>query len=221
MPAETEILDRIEKAGVIAVLVIDDPQDAVPVARALVAGGIDAMELTLRTPLAIDAVRAIAKEVPEMLSGVGTVLTPEQVREVVSAAAAFAVSPGLNPRVVKAAQDAGLFFAPGIATPSDIELASELGCRTMKFFPAEAIGGMSYLRSMAAPYAHLGIRYIPLGGINTANLKDYIQDPLILGVGGSWIAPRKTIKERDWPAITEVAREARMKLLDLRNGEEK
>ncbi|WP_417730410.1 bifunctional 4-hydroxy-2-oxoglutarate aldolase/2-dehydro-3-deoxy-phosphogluconate aldolase [Rosistilla oblonga] len=203
-----EMLQRIQSCGVVAVIVIDNPQDAVPLAQALLAGGIQAIELTLRTPPAIEAIRAIAAEVPEVLVGAGTVLTPEQVDEVVDAGAAFAVAPGLNRRVVERCQSRGLPFAPGIVTPSDIELAVELGCRELKFFPAEPSGGMSYLKSVAAPYAHLGLQFIPLGGLDAGNMASYLGSPLVPAIGGSWIAPRKLIQQQAWAEITQNATEA-------------
>ncbi len=205
----TELLKRIERCGVVAVLVVDELADAVPLARALVDGGIDAMELTLRTPVALDALAAIRAQVPDMLPGVGTVLTPEQASKAATAGAAFGVAPGLNPRVVQAAQDVGLPFAPGVTTASDLEAALELGCREVKFFPAEPTGGLPYLNSMAAPYAHLGVRFVPLGGLKPDNVREYLSSPLVLAVGGSWIAPRDAIREGDWGAIREKAAQAR------------
>lgn len=193
---------------VIAVVTIDDSAHAVPLARALLNGGIGAIELTLRTPAAFDALAAIRQECPEMCAGLGTVLTPEQVGKAVDGDASFAVAPGLNPRVVEAARDAGLPFAPGIATPSDIEAAVELGCRTLKFFPAEPSGGIAYLKSMAAPYVHLGLHYIPLGGLNADNFTDYLDLEIVPAVGGSWIAPRPLIQAQDWSAITGNAKAA-------------
>ena len=184
-----EILHRIEHCGVIAVLVIDDADHAVPLATALLDGGIDCMELTLRTPAAIEALENVRRHVPNMLAGIGTILTSEQVDRVSEVGAAFGVAPGLNPNVVRCAQQRELPFAPGVVTPSDVEAAIELGCRELKFFPAEPSGGMAYLKSMNAPYAHLGLRYIPLGGINADNLPDYLGDPAVPAVGGSWIAP--------------------------------
>jgi 2-dehydro-3-deoxyphosphogluconate aldolase/(4S)-4-hydroxy-2-oxoglutarate aldolase len=204
-----ELFSRIESCGVIAVLVIDNASDAVPLAHALAAGGIDVMELTLRTDAAFDSLTVIRREVPEMLAGVGTVLTPAQVIEAHSAGAAFAVAPGLNRRVVVAAQELGLPFAPGIATPSDMESALELGCRDTKFFPAEPSGGLDYLKSLAAPYAHLGVRYIPLGGVNEENMATYLSSPLILAVGGSWIAPRDLINDQQFDTIRDRAASAR------------
>ena len=204
-----ELFQRIERCGVIAVLVIDDAQHAVPLARALIAGGIDAMELTLRTPAALEALRRVRAEVPEMLAGIGTVLTPEQVGEVAKLKGAFAVAPGTNPRVIQAAREQGLPFMPGVATPSDVEAAIEAGCRDLKFFPAESCGGLAYLKNMAAPYVHLGVRFVPLGGLTAKNLKDYLADPLTLAVGGSWLAPRALIQAQDWDKIRANAAEAR------------
>jgi len=190
---------------VIAVLVIDTVKRAVPLAECLLENGVHAMELTLRTPAALDALTAIRKSVPYMLTGVGTILTPEQVRAVKVAGAAFGVSPGMNRRVLEEAANSDLPFAPGIATPSDIEASLEYGCRILKFFPAEASGGLPYLKSMAAPYAHLGLGYIPLGGINEANLGAWLEEPLIHAVGGSWIAPREMIRNQQWEAIGKRA----------------
>jgi len=218
-PFPSEIVERIERAGVIAVLVVDEAADAVPLARALLAGGVDIMELTLRTPAAIGALREIKANVPEMMAGIGTILTVEQVREVTEAGAAFGVAPGLNARIVREAGEAHLPFAPGVATPSDVELAVECGCRLLKFFPAEPIGGLTYLKSMAAPYAYLGLRFVPLGGINAGNLGAYLADPLILGAGGSWIASRALIQARDWQAITANAREATAIVQAVRKGD--
>jgi 2-dehydro-3-deoxyphosphogluconate aldolase/(4S)-4-hydroxy-2-oxoglutarate aldolase len=204
-----EISARIKKTGIVAVLIIDREEDAVPLAKALLAGGIDVMELTLRTEAALGALRRIRAAVPEMLAGVGTVLTPAQADDAKYAGAEFAVSPGMNPRVVKAADDAGLPFAPGILTPSDIEQALECGCRMLKFFPAESSGGLAYLKAMAAPYLHLGVSFIPLGGVNEKNMASYLADPLIDAVGGSWLAPRDAIREGRWDEITALAKAAR------------
>ena len=202
------LLRQIEQSGLVAVLVIDNADHAVPVARALWEGGIAAIELTLRTPAAVAALRNIRTQVPEMLAGIGTVLTPDQVQTVHQAGAQFAVAPGTNPRVIQAAQQVGLPFAPGIATPSDLEIALELGCREVKFFPAEPSGGLTYLKSIAAPYSHLGVRYIPLGGVNSGNLADYLSEPMILAVGGSWLADREAISNQDWQGIRERAADA-------------
>jgi 2-dehydro-3-deoxyphosphogluconate aldolase/(4S)-4-hydroxy-2-oxoglutarate aldolase len=203
---DRSLAETVSSAGVVAVLIIDDAGGAVPLARALLSGGVDVMELTLRTPAAIDALRAIRREVPEMVAGIGTILTVDQLQAAREAGAAFGVSPGCNPRLLAAAREAGFSFAPGIATPTDIEIAIEHGCRLLKFFPAEQLGGLPYLRALAAPYAHLGLRYIPLGGITAVNAGSYLNDPLIAAIGGSWIAPREAIKANDWATITSNAR---------------
>ena len=213
----TPMLDRISAAGVMAVIVVDEAADAVSLARALIACGIDVMELTLRTPAAIEALRLVKTEVPEMLAGVGTVLHTSQIDEVMEAGAEFAVSPGLNPTVVEHAQKAGLPFAPGVATPSEIERAVELGCRELKFFPAEPIGGIQYLKSMAAPYSHLGLQFIPLGGINASRLGSYLDDPSVIAVGGSWLAPRQIIQKKDWSTVIDHATESR-RIVKERSG---
>lgn len=207
-PFPNALLERIGRSRVVAVLVIDQVEHAVPLAEALLDGGIGVMELTLRTPVAVDALRAIRRHLPEMVAGIGTILTPEQVDSVVDAGAAFGVAPGLNPKVVERAIDRELPFAPGVVTPSEVERAVELGCRVLKFFPAEPSGGVKFLSSMNAPYAHLGLRYIPLGGLNAKNAPDYLREEFVPAVGGSWIAPRDLIGREDWPAIKRNASDA-------------
>ena len=196
-----DILRQLKRTSVVAGFSVGRVDHAVPVAKALFAGGIKAIEVTLRTPVAIAAIRAICVEIPEMLIGVGTILTPEQAAEVKSAGADFGVSPGVNPRVIKEAINVGLPFAPGIATPSELEAAIEIGCRFVKFFPAESLGGVSYLRSMGAPYKHLGIQFFPLGGLNAENMLDYLREPNVAAVGGSWIVNESLVEAEDWPGI--------------------
>jgi 2-dehydro-3-deoxyphosphogluconate aldolase/(4S)-4-hydroxy-2-oxoglutarate aldolase len=202
------VADRIKKTGIIAVLIIDRVEDGVPLAKALIQGGVDVMELTLRTDAALGALKEIRAHVPEMLAGVGTVLTPAQVAAVKAAGAEFAVSPGINPRVVNAAVESGIPFGPGVATPTDIENALECGCTLLKFFPAEPSGGLAFLKAMAAPYLHLGVQFIPLGGVNEKNMATYLADPLIAAIGGSWLAPRELIREGRWAEITQLAKSA-------------
>lgn len=211
----SEILSRISDCGVIAVVTIDNAADVVPLAKALLACGIDAMELTLRTPAAMDALRLLLKDVPDMLAGVGTILTTEQIGEVAAAGAAFGVAPGLNAEVVQAAQAHGLPFAPGITTPSEIESAIGLGCRELKFFPAEPSGGIKYLRSMSAPYSHLGLQFFPLGGLNPSNMQAYLYDSSVPAIGGSWIAPRKVIQSQDWSTVIDNATEAKRLMKEM------
>ena len=212
------LLDRLYRSGIIAVLMIDDADDAVPVARALLEGGVDCMELTLRTPAAMRALARIRAEVPAMTAGVGTILTPEQARDVADAKASFGVSPGVNPRVIAEARLSGLPFAPGICTPSDIETALEQGCKLLKFFPSEPCGGLPYLKAIAAPYAHLGLRYIPLGGVDINNAEHYLSEPMIQAIGGSWLAPREVIQRKDWAAITANAAQASAIVQKLRGA---
>lgn len=200
---------RIARGGNVAVAVVEDPDRAVPLARALLAGGVDTIELTFRTPRAAEALRRVASEVPEALVGAGTVLSPAQLREAKEAGAAFAVAPGFNPDVVRAAADMGLPFAPGVMTPSEIEGACALGCtRLLKFFPASVAGGLAGLRTLAAPYRHIGIRFLPLGGLKRENTAEWLADPLVAACGGSWIAPAALVAAGDWAAIEENARAA-------------
>lgn len=199
---------RLYTSGVIAVLIIDDANDAVPLARALSAGGVDCIELTLRTHSALDSVKRIAQEVPEVVVGVGTILSPQQADAAKEAGADFGVAPGMNPRVVQHAIQIGLPFSPGVCTPTDIEMALELGCRVLKFFPSEPSGGLSYLKSAAAPYMHLGVKYIPLGGVSAKNAEDYLRDSNVMALGGSWLGPRDLIQKKDWTSITKLACEA-------------
>ncbi len=206
---DSVLAEKISASRVIAVLVVDEVPHAVPLARALLEGGVDVMELTLRTPAAIDALKEIRQHVPQMTAGIGTILSVDQLHQAQEAGAAFGVAPGCNPRLLAAARAAGFSFGPGIATPTDIEIAVEHGCRLLKFFPAGQLGGLSYLRAMAAPYAHLGLRYVPLGGLTADNAGDYLRDPLIAAIGGSWIAPRDLIKAQAWDKITANARAAK------------
>lgn len=205
---DQKLAEEIASAGVVAVLVMDDAPDAVPLARALLQGGVVAMELTLRTPVAIEALKAIRRDVPDMLVGIGTILSVDQLSAAREAGAAFGVAPGCNPRLLAEARRQGLSFAPGIATPSDIEIALEHGCRLLKFFPAENLGGLPYLQAIAAPYMHLGLRYMPLGGLTAANAGVYLKSPLVAAAGGSWIASREAIRSKDWSGIAARARAA-------------
>ena len=202
------LLSTIETGGVIAVLVIDRKEDAAPVAEALQAGGITSIELTLRTAAGIEALKEIKKHFPNLLVGAGTVLTPAQVAQVKAAGADFAVAPGTNHRVMSAAEAEGIPFGPGIATPSDIEAALEHGANLLKFFPAEPSGGLAYLKTASAPYAHLGLKYIPLGGLTEQSMATYLAEKSVAALGGSWLAPRELIQARDWAGITARAQRA-------------
>ena len=196
-------------ARLLAVIVIDELDAAIPLAESLLAGGVSAMELTLRTPVAIKAASQIRAAVPEMMVGIGTVLSTGQVDEVLAANASFAVSPGVNLKVIRHAAAAGLPFGPGVMTPTDVDMALQEDCRLLKFFPAESSGGIDHLKNISAPYRHLGLKFIPLGGIDKDNLLTYLDHELIGAVGGSWIAPRDLVRDRDGKQIESNAREAR------------
>lgn len=213
-----EIIQKTNDAGVIAVIVIDAVSDALPLATALLKGGINMIELTLRTPAALEAASVIKKEVPEISLGIGTVLTVDQVRAVADIGADFAVAPGCNPRIMAEAYKLGLSFAPGIMTPTDIEIALEHGCRVLKYFPAQTAGGMKHLQNISAPYQYLGLKFIPLGGINLGNAREYIESPIITAIGGSWVASRAQIQAGDWDAITHNAREIRTLIEEVRGN---
>jgi 2-dehydro-3-deoxyphosphogluconate aldolase/(4S)-4-hydroxy-2-oxoglutarate aldolase len=176
--------------------------------EALIAGGLPVAEVTFRTAAAADVIREACVRFPEMILGAGTVLTVDQVKRAKAAGAGFAVAPGCNPTIVKAAQAEGLPFAPGICTPSDVERAVELGCKLLKFFPAEVSGGVPMLKALIGPYGHLGIAFCPTGGVTTANLKDYLALPQVAFVGGTWIAKKDLIKAGDWAGITALAKAA-------------
>ncbi|MDL2229962.1 bifunctional 4-hydroxy-2-oxoglutarate aldolase/2-dehydro-3-deoxy-phosphogluconate aldolase [Treponema sp. OttesenSCG-928-L16] len=194
--------------SVIAVVSFPDAKLAAEAAMALMDGGIRAIELALRNDAALDAIRKIEKQVPGMIIGAGTVLREDQIPAVIDAGASFAVAPGFNPRVVETALLKKLPFAPGIATPSEIEIALSLGISVMKVFPAKYLGGLEYMKSMAAPFDHLGIGFIPLGGLAAEDLTPYLKEKIIVSVGGSWIAQKKDIEERNWNRIREKAEEA-------------
>lgn len=196
----------LDLAPVVPVVVIEDAADAVPLARALVSGGLPAVEVTLRTPAAPDAIRAIAAEVPDAVVGAGTVITPEQVRESVAAGARFLVSPGWTDVLLEAMRASGVPFLPGVSTTSEVVALLERGVREMKFFPAGAAGGTAYLRSLAGPLPQA--RFCPTGGIGPHDAPDYLALPNVGCVGGSWMLPADAVAARDWGRIEALAREA-------------
>ena len=201
--ASASLLDLVP---VVPVVVVEDLDHAVPLARALVAGGLPVVELTLRTPVALEAVRAIASEVPEITLGVGTVCTPAQAEQAAEAGAGFLVSPGTTPDLLTAMLGTGLPFLPGTATVSEVLRVLEAGVTEMKFFPAEASGGTAYLSSLASPLA--AARFCPTGGITARTAPDYLALPNVGCVGGSWLTPRDALAAGDWGRVEELAREA-------------
>ncbi|MEK7413160.1 MAG: bifunctional 4-hydroxy-2-oxoglutarate aldolase/2-dehydro-3-deoxy-phosphogluconate aldolase [Planctomycetota bacterium] len=202
------ILEQVAAARIVPVVVIDRAVDAVPLCRALRDGGLGVAEITFRTPAAREAIALVAKEFPEFALGAGTVTTVEEVHAAVAAGARFAVAPGCNPDIVRAAQAAGLAFWPGVCTPSDVERALSLGCVTQKFFPAVAAGGIPMLKALHGPYQHRGVRFIPTGGIESANLSEWLKTPGVIAVGGTWMVAAKLINAGDWTGITAITRTA-------------
>ena len=201
-----KIAELCRLAPVIPVLIVEEVGHAAPLARALVAGGLKALEVTLRTPAALDAIRAMADAAPDAVLGAGTLRTPADVRAAVAAGARFGVSPGLSAAVLDAAETAGLPMLPGVATPSEAMAGAERGLDILKFFPAEANGGAAVLRAWQSPLA--GLAFCPTGGVGLANAGDYLGLANVLCVGGSWVAPRAMVAAGDWQGITCLAREA-------------
>lgn len=199
-------LTVLQQGPVIPVIVIEDASKAVRMGRALIAGGIRVMEITMRTGAALDAVRALSAEIPEAIVGVGTVLEPRQFAEARKAGAQFAISPGFSPRMIDAAADAGLAYLPGATTPSEMMQAFELGLTTLKFFPAENVGGASMLNSLASPFPML--KFCPTGGINLNNVRNYLALPNVVCVGGSWLVPSDAVRDNNWAEVTRLAQEA-------------
>lgn len=196
------VLEQIEKIGIIPVVVIDRAEDAVPLAKALCEGGLPAAEVTFRTPAAKDAIKEISRECPDMLVGAGTVLTTEQADAALAAGAKFIVSPGLNPEVVRYCIKKEAAIVPGCANASDIETALSLGLTTVKFFPAEPLGGLKMIKALAAPY--VGVRFMPTGGLNAGNMGAYLDTPEIIACGGSFMVDKKLIAKGKFDKIRDL-----------------
>ena len=201
-----EVLEKISKIGIVPVVVLDDAKDAKPLAEALVKGGLPCAEVTFRTAAAEESIRIMASEFPEMLVGAGTVLTTEQVDRAVNAGAKFIVSPGLNPKIVKYCIEKGVPVTPGTANPSDVEQAIELGLEVVKFFPAEAAGGLNMIKSMAAPYTQM--KFMPTGGVSAKNLKEFLECKSITACGGSWMVKGDLIEAGNFEEIERLTAEA-------------
>ena len=207
------MISELYSIGLIPVIKIENAEDAVPLAKALIDGGLPAAEITFRTKCAAEAIKNITDAYPEMLVGAGTVLTTEQVDAAIAAGSKFIVSPGLNPKTVSYCLSKGVPMLPGCANPSDVEAALELGLTTVKFFPAEAVGGLKMLKAMAAPYGQL--TFMPTGGINENNLLDYLKFNKIVACGGSFMVNEDLIKAKDWAAITALTKNAVKIMLGL------
>lgn len=201
-----EVLEKIQEIGIVPVVVLEDAKDAAPLAQALMDGGLPCAEVTFRTDAAEESIRIMSEQFPDMLVGAGTVLTTDQVDRAVAAGAKFIVSPGLNPRIVKYCVDKGILITPGCSNPSDVEQALENGLEVVKFFPAEAAGGLPMIKAMAAPY--VGMKFMPTGGINAKNVRDYLAYNRIIACGGSWMVKGELVKEGKFDEVERLTREA-------------
>ena len=206
-----DVLKRLAQSGVVPVVVLEDAKDAVPTAKAMLAGGIDVMEITFRTAAAADSIKAVAQECPDMVVGAGTVINLEQCKLAVECGAKFIVSPGYDEETVAWCCDNGVPVTPGCVTPTEIMMALKHGLKVLKFFPANVYGGLSAIKSLAGPFG--GVKFIPTGGVNAQNLAEFISSPYIHAVGGSWICPKADIAAGNFDKITALCKEARKSLL--------
>ncbi len=200
-------LERFARAGIVPVVVLDDAKDAVATANAMLAGGVDVMEITFRTAAAPDAIRAVSENCPDMLVGAGTILTLEQCKKALEMGAQFIVSPGFDPEVVAYCVENNIPVTPGCVTPTEITAALKMGLKVVKFFPANVYGGLNAMKNLAAPF--VGIKFLPTGGVNAGNIREYIDSPFILAVGGSWVCPKADIAAGNFDKITTLCAEAR------------
>lgn len=203
------VLEKLGKIGLIPVIKLESPEQALPLGKALIAGGIPVAEVTFRSDAAAESIKILAKELPELILGAGTVLTKEQVDAAVSAGAKYIVTPGFNPKIVAYCQEVGVPVTPGVSSPSQIEQALEMGLKIVKFFPAEQAGGVPMLKAFNGPYAGK-VRFIPTGGVNPKNVTDYLSLPNVFACGGSWMVPSDAMKAGDFKKIEALCREARM-----------
>ena len=209
------MLNELLKRPVIPVIVIDDANDAVPLAEALLAGGMDVIEVTCRTPAAAEALANIKKELPEMLLGAGTVVTPDQAKMCIDTGVSFGLAPGLNPDTVEFFQENDTLFIPGVMTPSEIEAGLAMGLKLLKFFPAGAAGGVNMLKNLGGPYASQGVQFCPTGGLSLDNMNDYLSLPIVSAIGGSWLATKQQIADKQWGVITQQVKEALAKASEV------
>jgi 2-dehydro-3-deoxyphosphogluconate aldolase/(4S)-4-hydroxy-2-oxoglutarate aldolase len=201
-------MERSLKKRIVPVVVLDKVEWAAPLAEALLKAGLDVMEITFRTSAAEASIREIATRFPEMCVGAGTLLTTEQVERAKGAGAQFGVAPGFNPKVVQTAKRLGLSMVPGVMTPTELEGAMDAGCSILKFFPAEAAGGVKFLKALAGPYGHTGVKFVPTGGIDAKNMGDYLALPVVAAIGGSWMVDKKLVADGRWQDIEKLTREA-------------
>ena len=201
------VLERLARSIVVPVVVLDKAEDAIPTAKAMAAGGVDTMEITFRTACAPEAIKAVAENCPDVLVGAGTILNLDQCKLAVEMGAKFIVSPGFDAEVVAWCVENNIPVAPGCVTPTEIMVALKHGLKMVKFFPANVYGGLNAMKNLAAPF--VGIKFLPTGGVNAANIKEYVDAPFIHAVGGSWVCPKADIAAGNWDKITNLCREAR------------
>ena len=201
-------VESILKQHLVCVAVIDKADDAVPLTEALIAGGLNCIEVTFRTADAAESISRIRKALPNAIVGAGTLLTADNVKAAVDAGAQFGVSPGLSECVSKAAHDLKLPLFPGVVTPTEVMAALDLGWKHLKFFPAETFGGVNALKALAGPFGHTGVKFVPTGGIAASTLPNYLAIPQVAAIGGSWMADRKLVAEKNWAKITALTAEA-------------
>ena len=201
-------MKRIYEKKLVPAATVNSVDEGVHLAEAMMAAGLDILEITFRTGAAGDAIQAISERFPEMLLGAGTVLTIDQLDRAVGAGICFAVAPGLNEQVVLRAAESGITFVPGVVTPTEIERAMALGAKLLKFFPASTMGGTATLKALAGPYAHTGVQFVATGGINAANAPEYLALPVVAAVGGSWMVQKDLVSAGRWDEITRLCRDA-------------
>lgn len=189
-------------------VVIDQADLAAPLAETLLRAGLNVIEITFRTAAAEEAIRNVAKRFPEMVLGAGTLLTADQVARAAGAGATFGVAPGLNEAVAAEAKRCGMTMIPGVMTPTEVDRAIGLGCQVLKFFPADAAGGIKMLKALAGPFAHTGVKFVPTGGIDARNMGEYLALPVVAAVGGSWMVEKSLIASQNWAQIEKLTREA-------------
>lgn len=211
------LLEQIKQYGIVPVVVLEDVEAARPLAKALCEGGLPVAEITFRTKAAAKVIKIMSEEFPQMLIGAGTILNAEQVDAATEAGAKFIVSPGFNPRTVQYCADRKVLIIPGCSNPSNVELAIENGLEAVKFFPAEQAGGLSMIKAMSAPYGN--IQFMPTGGLNVSNIRDYLSFEKIIACGGSWMVKEELIKKGDFSAITRLTEEAAAIVKKIRQGE--
>ena len=201
------VLERLANSIVVPVVVLDRAEDAVPTAQAMLAGGVDTMEITFRTACAPEAIKAVAENCPDVLVGAGTIINVEQAKLAVEMGAKFIVSPGFSQEVVSWCVENGIAVAPGCVTPTEIMAALACGLKMVKFFPANVYGGLNAMKNLSAPF--VGLKFLPTGGVNTENIKEYVDAPFVHAVGGSWVCPKADIAQHNWEKITKLCLEAR------------